>query len=92
MEDEAYIVSNGTDFMIFMESWCHQCRVEPICKILNKVMAYGCEAKQLRIKEGMPVCTSFSDKADRKNILPCKKTIDMFVEPPEAKPEQLKII
>ena len=76
--DEAYIPSNGTDFEIFMESWCFRCRVEPICKILSKAVACGGEIRQFKIKEGRPVCTSFFHKANITYILRCKKTIDLF--------------
>ena len=64
-----YYPSNGTEGMSFIDTWCSNCKKDPMsrnsnaktkCSILTRSMTEG-QVKQWVIQDGKPVCTSFVD-------------------------------
>lgn len=53
------IFSNGTDMIVFQDSWCCRCRRESGCRIMDYLVING---KSRRIKGEPPECLSFEDE------------------------------
>ena len=67
------VFSNGTDMMVFQDSWCARCRKERSCRIMDYLVI---NEKSRRIAGDPPQCLSFDDESIPKPPKPKKAPID----------------